>query len=98
MKYIRTYEMRYKLNKKTVDYNKVYAFANDDEVFLVGKIIENPGDGFRDVGCLMIGYNKETGKEEARLVKYGTWRYIREATPEEEEEYFSLKNANKYNL
>ena len=97
MKYIKTYERTF-LNKKTVDYNKVYTIVFSDNVYMIGKMIPNPGKGFRDVGCLLIGYNNKTGEEEAQLIKYGSWQWIREATPKEIEKYYLLANSNKYNL
>jgi len=97
MKYIKKYN---KLNKKTVDYNKIYTFVNNingDDIYMIGKISPNPGSGFRDVGCIMVGYNKD-GKEIASIIKYGTWNWVREAKPEEIEKYNLLHNINKYNL
>lgn len=95
MKYVKKYESF--LNKKTVDYNKIYSMTFDDIVYATGKIIPNPGKGIRDVGCFLVGYDQE-GNEKAYVVKNRTWKWIREATPEEIEQYNIYNNIEKYNL
>ena len=85
------------LNKKTVDYNKIYSLEYNNEIMTIGKIFDNPGRGIRDVGCIIIGYTPD-GKETHDLIKYGTWKWIREATPDEINLYDLYSSSNKYNL
>ena len=106
MKYIKKFERRYtsmgqtkqSLSKKTVDYNKIYTIDCDGEISNVGKISNNPGKGFRDVGCIMNGINIKTGNQISFIIKYGTWRWVRESTPEEIERYNILSVSNKFNI
>lgn len=106
MKYIKTFERRYtsmgqtkdSLSKKTVDYNKIYTIDCDGEISNVGKISNNPGKGIRDVGCVMNGINIKTGESIRDIVRFGTWRWVRESTPEEIERYKIFNQSNKFNL
>ena len=93
MRYIKTYEQ---LNKRNVDTNKIYTFVFTTFIgILVGKIT------IRDYGCLMSGYiisdDENNGKFKAQYIR-DNWTHVREATPEEIEEYHLLDNTNKYNL
>lgn len=92
MKYIKEFERLGYLNKKTVDYNKVYVFHD-----IIGKISPNPGKGFRDTGCIIVGYN-EDGQEMTRIVRYSGWKWIREATEDEIKTFNVFDKVNKYNL
>ena len=100
MKYIKTFERRYvdrdgkikdSLNNKTVDYNKIYTFDLEGDYVLVGKI------KFQN-GSLMNGYNIKTGEPIEKIIRYGTWRWIRESTPEEIERFEVFDKSNKYNI
>ena len=85
------------LNKKNVDYNKIYTFHYNNQIINIGKISDNPGNGFRDKGCIFVGYSPK-GEVTYNLVNRGYWKFIREATPEEINIYELFNMSNKYNL
>ena len=89
---------KYNLNKNTVDYNKIYTLYYDNRAIIIGKISNNPGNGIRDIGCILTGYNSKGEEAYHLILRRDSWKFIREATPDEIDTYELLDKSNKYNI
>jgi hypothetical protein len=89
------------LNRKNVDTSKIYVYKCGLVAYLVGKIDTHSENEYASI---IRGYilNTGTGGDKGLYLQYfirgNEWRKIREATPEEIEEYELYHSINKYNL
>ena len=96
-----------RLNKSTLNYDKIYTYIRRSK--LGGKYIKLVGkfdSRYDEAGSLFKGIVIKTnfedglkvGDRRTMLVRGYDWVSIKEATPEEIEQYELLDNTNKYNL
>ena len=97
-----------RLNKSTLNYDKIYTYIKRSNIGkkhidLVGKFDRNYVEAGSLFKGIVINTNFESsvvevGDRRTMLVRGYDWVSIKEATPEEIEQYELLSNTNKYNL